>query len=277
MKKEEERNNELRVSERIVHKVNRCDDTATAKHHIVNQCVLQESDCGQKGGHTLTAAPNKHHKQKTTTCSRHTNQWIQMLNLEFRDFLGKKRHFVSLALKAVKWFEQKGTEILPVVAPTAAALLLKMSWCYTGPEKVRCSVQVLFRCTGLSVALVLKLLGSAVFWIYITAHFFSTGGALPSAFSISTMILLKISTAVWSGPVSTAWLISGSTSRGRPATRPFLPHFPLLKIPWTQLPRSRQVSFPLLAGWPWRRTIKVSRTQENMETGINRIQLITND
>lgn len=106
--------------------------------------------------------------------------------------------------EAVKSFHErkkkKTKEILPVVTVTAAALLLKINWSYIGPEKVRCSVEVLVRSTGRQAdetgPLVLKLLSSVAPWIYITKHFFSTGGAFPSAFSISTMILLKISTAV---------------------------------------------------------------------------------
>lgn len=47
---------------------------------------------------------------------------------------------------------------------------------------------------------------SALSWMhfYITAHFFSTGGALPSAFSISKMIRLKTSTAVCVARISSS-------------------------------------------------------------------------
>lgn len=87
--------------------------------------------------------------------------------------------------------------------------------------------------------------------VYITAHFFSTAGAFPSAFSISRMIRLKTSTAVcteitslMTRKASGIKSVDGSVSW---KVRSSSPRSPWLKTPWMQPPRSQPASFLPLA------------------------------
>lgn len=87
--------------------------------------------------------------------------------------------------------------------------------------------------------------------VYITAHFFSTAGAFPSAFSISRMIRLKTSTAVCAEITSLmtrkASGIKSVDCRVSRKVGSSSPRSPWLKTPWTQPPRSQPASFLPLA------------------------------
>lgn len=133
--------------------------------------------------------------------------------------------------------------------------------CYVNQSGIttefHCSVLGLVRsrlASWWSCASCLQQMSLLMSWIYfyITAHFFSSGAAFPSAFSISKMIRLKTSTAVCIERVLSAILLEmksrlhkkGFIFKNRHLT---LPRSPWLRTPWMQHPKNQQVSFPPLA------------------------------
>lgn len=116
---------------------------------------------------------------------------------------------ISCSLKVLPWFKQVIFALWNYLwlwlgwvhqLLSAAAMLCKSMWHHNGSEKFHCSISVSLRSRleswwGCASCLQQR---SWRTHVYITAHFFSSGAAFPSAFSISKMIRLKTSTAVCS-------------------------------------------------------------------------------